>query len=141
MQLMCEIKLSVVGRRATLEHPRLEKSVWCSCCTTIPVNHLQRFLHTGWEVSVSLPGCNYCCVSYDLGSSSSSSPLRLMINRSFRCYLGSARQGLQMSGKGKYNRNITLCTTHKLKAEQLAYINFKCEKYFSSVFISCGFSA
>lgn len=58
------------------------------------VNHLQLFLHTGWVVSTSLPGYNYCCVSYDLELSSSSSPLRLMINWSVGCYSGSARQCL-----------------------------------------------
>lgn len=36
---------------------------------------------------------------------------------------------------------IYSAATHKLKAEQLAYINVKCEKDLSFVFISRGFSA
>lgn len=125
----CVIKLSVVRCRATLEHPRLEKSVWCSCCMRIPVSHLQRFLHTGWEVSVSLPGYNYCCVSYDLGLSSSSSPLRLMIKQSFRCYSGSVHQCLQMSGKGKHNRNHFYTLSHRTQAKSRAASLYKCQMW------------
>lgn len=47
------------------------------------VNHPQLFLRTGWVVSSSLPGYNYCCVWSDLECHSRSphSPLSLIIKQ------------------------------------------------------------
>lgn len=49
-----------------VEYQRLESRVaGAAAACEFLVNHLQLFLRTGWVVSTSLPGYNYCCVSSD----------------------------------------------------------------------------
>lgn len=142
MQLVCEIKLSVLRCRATLEHPRLEKCVWCSCCMRIPC-----------KPSAALP-------SHRMGGFNVSSWLQLLlciiwpwVELIFLSFKTDDKLELGMLfvertsvsskvRKGQRQQEYRLSTqpSHNPKTEHQVYLNVKCEKHLSSVFISCGCS-